>query len=487
MKDMKNKIIVVYLLALLLPWGFVACSDDDFSDEPFNVNKEDIQIYDYIKGREELSIYKEIADYSGFYGTISTRGSYTVFVPDNNAFEQLFADLKISNYQEKTPQYWAYYMQYHSLEVKINTNAMQGGTMSQPTLMGREYYLTVNISDYSAIKLNGKAIIIDSLSNRETRNGYVNVIDQVLDPPIQTVYDVLVEHGGYSKMLRLFEEHGFLSYLTDSTVTVLVEPDVVFNHEDPAYALNTDTISDIKAWLRYHIFPERAFITDLNERCVQSLYKEDVTTFNYDNMEIGFYCNQKDYFSNRREYPVNVNALNGVVHSMGVPLRIRQHTAGVVRYNLYGRTNTLKGYELNVFAELPAYIREHVGYSSFHQGSINPEPPMCYLVTTQIGDMFRISVPEVVPGIYQVKMIFHPSICCNLMMSHESRVVNSNINLHAPEGDFPEYTTLKVKNCGQIEMLETGEVNLVFKTLENSGLLMDMLELEPYISFAPLF
>ena len=483
---MKRNTIKYLLYLFCLSAGFLCgCDDDNYSDEPFDLKKEDIMIYDWIKERPELSLYREIADYSGFYSSISTWGTYTVFVPDNAAFRQLFSELKISAYQEKSPEYWNYYMKYHALESKLHTNSLQGGTMTQATMMGSEYFLTVDISNYYAIKLNNTATIIDSLSNRETRNGYVNVVNAVLQPPVETIYDLLTEHGGYTRMLGLFEKHGLLGYLTDSAVTILIEPDIVF--EDPERGMNPDTLSNIREWLSYHILPEKSFISDLNGRCVQSLYEKDVMTFNYDNQEIRFYCNQQDYFSNRKDYPVNVNALNGIYHSMGVPLRIRQHTAGIVRYNLYGRTNDRKGYAQNVFAELPAYIREHVGYNSYHQGINTPEPPICYLVTTQIGDIFSVYIPDVVPGIYQVKMIYNPSICTNLMMSYNGQLINSNINMHSQDGDFPEYTTLKVKNCGQIDVRTTETAWLRFQTLETSGLLMDMIELVPYVSFDPEF
>ncbi|MDR1755703.1 MAG: fasciclin domain-containing protein [Culturomica sp.] len=476
----------LFLLFLGL-FPFSGC-DDNFSDRRFDENTEEMQIYDWVRIRPEFSLYKEISDYSGFYSTLSTAGSYTAFIPTNEAFERLFARLRIDGFEEMSPEYWLYYMKYHTLEAKINTNSFQGGEMSEHTMMGTDYFLTVDITDFTALKLNNTAVIVDTLSNVETRNGYINVLTEVLAAPVETVYDLLQANGGYTIMLRLFEEYGFLPYLKDSLVTVLVEPDRVFQNADPAIALNPDTISNLREWLSYHIIPgERSFLNQLDGRCIQTLYEKDVTTFNFDNGKIRFYVNQKDYLSSMNDYPVNANALNGVYHSMGVPLRIRLHTPGIIRYNLYGRTNTRKGYTLNVFAEAPAFVSENVGGASFHQGINQPEPPICMFNTTQVGDAFNIYIPDVVPGIYQVRMIYNNSVCSNLTMYHEGSVVTENINMTTPVVDFPEYTVLKMRDCGKIEMLQMDTVRLRYQVLESKNLVMDIIELIPDVSISPVY
>lgn len=482
--NIKNFIWNYLILSLIISTAFLTGCDEDFPERRFDEDEEEMQIYDYLKTRPDLSVYKEICDYSGFYSTVSTAGTYTVFIPNNEAFQNLFTRLKISGYKDKTPEYWMYYMKYHALEKKINTNSFNSGEITEHTMMGDAYKLTADVTSYVAIKLNNTATIIDSLSNIDLRNGYANVIDEVINPPISTIYDILKEHGGYSRMLKLFEDNGYKSYLTDSLITLLVEPDIAFDRENPKFALNPDTISNIKDWLDYHILPgDRYFINNLKERTLQSLYTKDVTTFNY--FDNRLWCNQKDYLSSLSDYPIDVNALNGVLHSMEVPLKIRQHTAGKIRYNLYGRTNPKKGYELNVFADPPAFISEDISYSSFHQGSKeNRQPPTCKFHTTQAGDAFTIHIPDVVPGHYTVRMIYYVEVCTNVTMEYKNDVFK-NIQLKTKDGDFAEFTSLKYKNCGEIEVNQYGTVTLKFIATEVNDLIMDMIELDAKVSFYP--
>ena len=69
-------------------------------------------------------------------------------------------------------------------------------------------------------------------------------------------------------------------------------------------------------------------------------------------------------FSSRAKYGIDNIALNGILHAMDDPLWIIDHTAGIVRYNLYGRDNDKKGYKQNVFADTSsmAIVKEITSY-----------------------------------------------------------------------------------------------------------------------------
>lgn len=474
MKAIKNKSLAGIFMILLAIFGWVACNDD-FPERRFDTDEEYMQIYDYIKSREDLSTFKAICDYSGFYSnlsTASTRG-YTVFVPTNEAFAELYQELGIQSYEEKTPEYWLYYMKYHTLERKINTNSFEGGLMKDdPTMMGDDYALTLNVASYVAIKINNRSTIKEY--NIDLQNGYLNVIDRVLLPPINTIYDLLVQNGGYTKMLRLFEEHGFKGYLTDSIATILIEPDEILEGR-----LDPDTIANLKDWLGYHIYPgERAFVANLDGRSVASLYTGDVTTFNLDDGKM--YCNMKYRFSSRAKYGIDNIALNGILHAMDDPLWIIDHTAGIVRYNLYGRDNDKKGYKQNVFADTTsmAIVKENTSYKSFHQGEL---PPICQFIPAQMGDACETEIPDVVPGTYTVRMYYYTSISCNLTLFYNGVTVNRNINMGTSDGNFEEMTSMQYKDMGSLEVNKRGPVKLRFMAATVGNMTMDMIELRPIL------
>lgn len=469
-------------LFLLLMLTQLSGCEENFADRRYDVDEDYMQIYDYIKTRPDLSEYKAICDYSGFYSEMSTAGTYTVFAPVDSAWQKLYQDLNINGYKDMEPEYWMKYLKYATLERQINTNSFDGGRMTTYTMLDKNYFLSVDVTSYTAIKINNSAVIREY--NIELKNGYLNLIDAVLIPPITPIYDLLKEDGRYETMLALFEENGMKSWLTDSLITLFVEPDFVL--EDEGFNPRTDlSAGELKSWLEYHIFPgERYFVNDLDAKMLQPLYKGDVVTFNVkkngDDGKGSVFMNQQFRVSSRADR----NALNGVVHEMFNTIRITDHTAGTITTNLYGGTNTRRGYVQNVFADVPAMIRENTNYYSYHQ-RVNdvPQPPMCELISMQIGDAFRIVVPDVTKGVYTVRLIYNNSRTPRLRLMYGDVTIKSGIDLGAPDGDFTEYTVLKYKDCGTLEVNERGDIELKFSVETFSDVLMDRLDLIPNITF----
>ncbi len=471
-----------FVVAMLALFQMTGC-EENFIGRQYDNDEEYMQIYDYVKTRPDLSIYKAICDYSGFYSQISTAGTYTVFAPVDSAWRNLYKELKISDFREKTPEYWLMYMQYAALESMIHTNSMNGGKMTTYTMLDRNYFLSVDVTSYTAIKLNNSSVITEY--NIELKNGYLNLLDAVLMPPVKPVYDLLKEDGRFEIMLSLFEENGLKSYLTDSIVTLFVEPDVLFDDEEMEFDPRQLPAEELQQWLKYHILPaKRYFINDLDARMLQPLYEDDVITFNVRKVGSdgrGFvFLNQAYRVSSRTDR----NALNGVVHEMYDVIQILDHTAGTIETNLYGATNTQKGYVQNVFTNAPARVKENYSYYSYHQQLLEePQPPICSFVASQGGDSFRVTIPDVAQGVYTVRMIYNRAYAPTLRLLYNDVTINSGIAMGTSDGDFTEYTTLKYKDCGTIEVNERGEVELTFMMEESSTLLMDRIDLIPNITF----
>src|SRR3546814_17639870 len=79
------------LLLLLMLAGLTGC-ENKLSNARFE-ETEDLQIMDYIDTREDLSVYRELVEYTGQRNLLKTAGTYTVFIPDNADFASLFARL----------------------------------------------------------------------------------------------------------------------------------------------------------------------------------------------------------------------------------------------------------------------------------------------------------------------------------------------------------------------------------------------------------
>ena len=473
-QEIKKWMLLLFAIcASVLPYG---CTSS-FPKGQLNSSEDYELIYDYLETRSDLSIYKALCDYTGFMGTLSTGGTYTALVPTDSAFQVLFDQLGIQDYTEETPDYWLNYLEYHTLSASMSTGAFSSGVLEdEPTLLGDDFCLTVDISEFPYLIFNNTAQIMEADISKQ--NGYVDILDAVLEPPMSSVWELMEENGGYTRMLALFEEYGLDSYLKDSAVTVLAEPDFVIERSE----VDLDTISNMEDWLRYHIISgERAFTTDLDGRLVQMLYEGDGITFNFlstgGDMEI-MYCNREFPFCNQLGYEPDQLALNGMLQPLDEVLRIVEHTAGTMRMNLYGGSNARRGYEQNVFTESPSRIMENYGVNSYHQGRYTP---CCYFSPYQVGDEFWFTVSDVVPGNYQVRMIYYSASAPTMSMLYNDAVVASDINFAEQTGDFSEWTEMQYKDCGTIEVLETGDVTLRFKLTGSTvtGMNIDMVELRP--------
>ena len=471
----KVKKWMLLLFAMYLGVFLIQCTSS-FPEGQLNSDEDYELIYDYIETRSDVSIYKALCDYTGFVGTVSTAGTYTALVPTDTAFQVLFHELGIENYEDETPEFWLNYLQYHTLTASMASGAFSSGVLeAEPTLLGEDFLLTVDISQFPYIIFNNTAQIMEPDISKQ--NGYVHILNAVLDPPMSSVWELMEENGGYTRIMALFEEYGLDAYLKDSTVTVLAEPDFVIERS----GVNLDTISNMEDWLKYHILPERAFTTELDGRLVQTLYEGDGITFNFlssgGDMEI-MYCNQRFPFCNQLGYAPDQLSLNGLLQPLDSVLQIVEHTAGTVRMYLYGGTSTYRGYEQNVFANSPARVIESYVYQSYHQGRYYP---CCQFVPYQAGDEFWFTIPDVVPGNYQVRLIYYSDSAPSMSMLYNSSVIASNIDFTSATGVFEEWTEMNYKDCGRIEVLETGDVTLYFQLTGVSvlNLTLDMVELRP--------
>src|SRR5690606_9648135 len=192
-----------------------------------------------------------------------------------------------------------------------------------------EKYILADISDsYAAIRLNNVATIVEY--NIEMANGYLNVIDEVLNPPTVSMYDALEASGNYNIMLGLFEEHGYINYLTDSTVTLFIESDDALERSN----FSRDAVSDMDDWLKYHIIPDSGyFLNSLTAQRFYSLYPDESLNFHSDAMG-QYYVNNSYPFNQTRAFGIDKVSANGVYHTLDTLLEIVESRPTTIRLNL---------------------------------------------------------------------------------------------------------------------------------------------------------
>lgn len=478
-------------MRLLKPFSGLLCAlflttlggcENELSDARFD-ETEELQIMDYLDAQEDLSIFRELVDYTGQRNLLRTAGTYTVFVPDNAAFERLFARLSeggspVNNLSDREPAFWLNYFRYHLLEQKVNTNAFVPGPLPVATTLNGKYMIADISDSYAAIKLNNLATIVQY--NIELANGYVNVTDEVLNPPVNTLYDQLKATGKYETMLGIFEETGLDTYLKDSLATVLIESDRVLSE----YNFNKDDVDDLYDWAAYHIIPDSGyFLSQLTKQRFFPLYKEESLSFQED--EFGqYYLNQDYRFDQSPEFGIDQVSSNGIYHSMDTIVSIVAAPPSTIRMNLYPPGSPYGAQ--NVFAQLPARILLNTGTKSYHQ---NEEGKIVQFDAQQIGDSFHLTVPDVPAGKYRIRLIHRAGGTRGTYLTiYNNQIIADQVVLAKVDGKFEEWDYLSYNYCGDIDVETRSDVTITF-AFQNFGsnknpsyccdVLMDIIELIP--------
>ncbi|GAB3024163.1 hypothetical protein GCM10027051_30960 [Niabella terrae] len=438
---------------------------------------------DYIDKREDLSIFRDLIDYVGQRNLLKTAGSYTLFAPTNPAFEALFKSLsaegpQVQSVRDKDPEFWLSYFQYHLMDEKINVNEFEFGPLPAATVYENKYLIADISASYNAIKLNNSATITES--NIELTNGYINILDQVLKPPFENVYETLTQSGRYKVMLDIFDETGYSHYLKDSLVTLFVESDQVLE----TAGFSKADLPDLEAWVQYHIVPDSGYFLNLMAgKRFYPLLKSQTLSFNVDDFG-RYYINEVYPFSQSATLGIDQVCSNGIFHTLDTLLEIVDAVPATIRFNLYPPGSPYG--EQNIFTVAPATITLNTGTQSYHQ---HKEKKIVAFNATQIGDYFYMTIPDVPAGKYQIRMLHRGGgTRGKYIVIYNNEVVQELVNMAKADGPFEEWNYLSYNNCGEINVGDLSDVKLYFAFAgygSNSNpsyccdLLCDMVELIP--------
>lgn len=289
----------------LLVWAvaFYSC-DDPYKDQIFTVSDKQ-PIASYLETRpDDFSEWIKVLEYADMYNAVNLSGtSFTAFVPNNKAVAAFYADKNVSSIEELGKSYARQLVQYHVINDSTALDALvAGGQLDVTNLSGD--HLEINFRDNSdesggfgsSMYVNGEAHVSElSIS---TSNGLIYVLDGVLQPLIQGVYELAKENGKnkiLSEALALTSWSDSLTIIADTTYTVegakvitrryytlLGVPDAVYQEQgitstqDLASKLGagsdyTDKNNALNRYVAYHILPGRYKVADLQKTELESL------------------------------------------------------------------------------------------------------------------------------------------------------------------------------------------------------------------------
>jgi len=277
----------LYTLTLLVVFtGLVlSCTEEKYKES----TDETLNITEFLRANEgEYSLFLEILDVTDYASFMNTYGTYTLFLPTNDAINQYLSDLGASNVADVPMEDLQELAKLHIIDEVFTTVQFNDGKIATPSLQG-QFLITgaVNRDGQSNITVNKDARIISS--NVEVGNGVIHVIDKALEVADQTLAETIDEDPSLSLFAELIRETGWydtldepLTYDQDSIsshVSVLAQTNEVFQEagfntlndlkeryshlDDP-----TNPLDSLNLYVAYRIIPELDYLADLAVKSV---------------------------------------------------------------------------------------------------------------------------------------------------------------------------------------------------------------------------
>ena len=216
---------------------------------PFVADIATFSIAGYLEQNEsEYSYFIQLAEKGELIEALDSYNpdgnGYTLFLPRNSAFKKFFD--RSANYDNiddllNDIEFAKVLCRYHVINVKIGSFDFPIGALPSETLS--EDILTVGSRsglDTASLYINNIAPI--SVRNILASNGYIHVIDELLEPVVFSGYEWLKKNPQYSILTEIFELTGIKDkmgltttssgFVITNKYTILVEGDSIFVKED---------------------------------------------------------------------------------------------------------------------------------------------------------------------------------------------------------------------------------------------------------------
>lgn len=188
-----------------------------FCTEPptlWEVDSVDQVASDYINTHEEFSEFAKLVEKTGLEPLLGIRGPYTIMLPNNDAMFAFYKENGKTSLDEFDTNFLNTLVRNHLITNEIATGDVGLGAIRDTNAIG----------DYLVTEFQGSDIILNKESkiiDRDVRlaNGYVHVIDKVIDPVTKDIYTVVAEDPSY----KIFAEGLRISGLKD-TLQVIYFP-----------------------------------------------------------------------------------------------------------------------------------------------------------------------------------------------------------------------------------------------------------------------
>ena len=301
-----------FLTLLVVPFfafSFAACDSDD--DDPDPADRDIVAI---AQNTPTLSTLVAALVEADLVTTLQGDGPFTVFAPDNDAFQALLDDLGATPEELLARDDLAQILTYHVVAGEAFSNELADGQILT-TVEGSE--LEVDIEGSTIFLIGETNTVTVTAADIEASNGVVHVIDRVLLPgedagPTQNIVELAQGTEDLSTLVTALGAADLVSTLEgDGPFTVFAPVNAAFaNLPDGVLdaLLESGNQAILQKVLTYHVVPGRILAADLVDG-------QTVTTVEGSTLEIDLDGGAS--VNGVAITATDIEATNGVVHLIG--------------------------------------------------------------------------------------------------------------------------------------------------------------------------
>ena len=276
--DRRNRIVIVTILTSFI---FISCSEEP---KLWNLKSTEQVASDYIKSKPEYSEFAKLVEVTGLESLLGIRGPYTVMLPNNDAMFAYYKDKGVNSLMDFDEKFRKTLILNHIIANQITSSDVGLGALRDTNAIGDFLVTEFQGSD---IILNKKSKIIHR--DVQTANGYVHVIDRVIDPVTKDIYTLVAEDPSY----KIFTEGLKITGIKDTLqlisfpygkksartrFTIFAVPDTIYqrnginNVNDLIQwtGANPDSVTFLNnrfyRYIEYHCLAGTHYLSDLNTK-----------------------------------------------------------------------------------------------------------------------------------------------------------------------------------------------------------------------------
>lgn len=333
--------------------------DPGFTGNAKNKNVDTRTIAEYIlSAPDSFSYFLKILETGNLISTLSAHNpkatNYTLFLPVNDAVDKFIKSSKYGSLEDllNDRDYALQLGKYTIVCSEYGTNDFPFGAL--PDTTGTGNYLTIGFESGN-FKVNNYATILRP--NIRLINGYIHVINSVLQPITFTSYEWLKENPDFSIFTSAMELTGLNDTINDhdKRFTLLIEPDSIFNKygiytpEDliarysPSDSDYRSTQNGLYQFVAYHILVYVYFLNDFVDKVdIYNTYAKFPIHINGTGLDIVINNGVKLIAGTDTAYSVGINydnsnsqSLNGSIHLLTNLMELFEPRKMITKFEFY--------------------------------------------------------------------------------------------------------------------------------------------------------